>query len=208
MLGERGLWFKMSFFENSARVPLLIRRPGAAPGRRRESEPPVSLIDLPPTLLELAGLPQDELPGDGVSLAGTVPRHPAVAEYEAEGVQTPAAMIRSDSHKLIVCGDDPDQLFDLSQDPLELDNLAAERADLVASLRAELDQRLDLEAIDIRVRASQRERRLVARALRRGRHTPWDFQPGPDAAEQYIRNHHDMYELQRRARLDEPGGDG
>jgi choline-sulfatase len=203
MLGERGLWFKMSFFENSARVPLLIRRPGVPPGRRRESEP-VSLIDLAPTLLELAGVARDELPGDGVSLSGGVPPHPVVSEYHAEGVQAPAAMIRSGSHKLIVCGDDPDQLFDLSQDPLELDNLAGDRAELVASLRAQLHQRLDLEAIDARVRASQRERHLVARALRRGRHTPWDFQPGPDAAKQYIRNHGDMYELQRRARLDEP----
>ena len=97
-------------------------------------------------------------------------------------------------------------MFDLSQDPLELTNLAGERPELVAPLRAALDRRLDLEAIDARVRASQRERRLVSRALGRGRHTPWDYQPGPDASEQYIRNHRDLYELQRRGRLDEPGG--
>ncbi len=50
-LGERGLWYKMSFLEPSLRVPLLIRRPrGAA---RRVAEP-VSLLDVAPTLLELA----------------------------------------------------------------------------------------------------------------------------------------------------------
>ncbi len=54
MLGERGLWYKMSFFEQSARVPLIVRVPGAGPRRVAE---PVSLLDVTPTLLELAGLP-------------------------------------------------------------------------------------------------------------------------------------------------------
>ncbi|HLF90333.1 MAG TPA: choline-sulfatase, partial [Anaerolineales bacterium] len=52
MLGERGLWYKMSFFEWSARVPLLFHAPGRfAPHRVKQ---PVSLVDLLPTLTELA----------------------------------------------------------------------------------------------------------------------------------------------------------
>jgi choline-sulfatase len=43
-----------------------------------------------------------------------------ICEYHAEGVTAPAAMIRSGRWKLIVCRGDPDQLFDLSADPLEL----------------------------------------------------------------------------------------
>src|SRR5215217_2586150 len=62
MLGERGLWYKMSFFEQSARVPLVVRVPGGA-GARRIPEP-VSQLDVAPTLLDLCGL---EL--DGRSLA-------------------------------------------------------------------------------------------------------------------------------------------
>ena len=54
MLGERGLWYKMSFLEHSARVPLLVSRPGGSSAR---VDGPVSLLDFAPTVLELAGLP-------------------------------------------------------------------------------------------------------------------------------------------------------
>ncbi len=207
-LGERGLWYKMSFFEPSVRVPLIVRVPGQSAGRRVAE--PVSLLDLAPTILQLAGLPA--LEGDGVSLAaavngsGPVPAEPVVAEYHAEGVQAPAAMIRAGRHKLIVSGEDPDLLYDLHDDPLELHNLASdpEYAQTRRRLREQLFARLDFADIDRRVRASQRERALVARALAQGRDTSWDFQPRVDAATQYIRGREDMYELQRRARLEEP----
>ena len=53
MLGERGLWYKMSFFEPACRIPLLIHAPRLfAPRAVTQS---VSLIDLLPTLVELAG---------------------------------------------------------------------------------------------------------------------------------------------------------
>jgi choline-sulfatase len=70
------------------------------------------------------------------------------------------------------------------------------------SLRAQLSPRLDLEEIDRRVRASQRERKLVSRALRRGRYTSWDYQPHVDAAMQYMGSREDLCELQRQARLE------
>ena len=53
MLGERGLWYKMSFFEGASRVPLVVASPGRfAPRRIRAS---VSLLDILPTLVDLAG---------------------------------------------------------------------------------------------------------------------------------------------------------
>ncbi len=54
MLGERGLWYKMAFFDPAARVPLIVSAPGRL-GARRVAEP-VSLLDVAPTLLDLSGL--------------------------------------------------------------------------------------------------------------------------------------------------------
>ncbi|MGH2894313.1 MAG: sulfatase-like hydrolase/transferase [Solirubrobacteraceae bacterium] len=214
MLGERGLWYKMSFLEQSARVPLIVRGPGGSgrSGGGARVAQPVSLVDFAPTVLELAGLEVDAVAGagDGVSLAaaltdgGSAPEHPVVSEYHAEGVQAPAAMVRSATHKLIASLEDPDLLYDLGADPRELHDLsgAPESAPMITSLRAELERRLDLADIGERVLASQRERFLVSRALRQGRPAPWDHEPIYDAAAMYIRNREDMYELQRRARLD------
>jgi choline-sulfatase len=216
MLGERGLWYKMSFLEQSARVPLIVRRPAGGTGAAgARVAAPVSLVDFAPTVLELAGLPVDAVAGegDGVSLAGavsgdanaaTLSGRPVISEYHAEGVQAPSAMVRSGPHKLIVSLEDPDLLYDLEADPRELTDVSGSSpaAPLIAQLRAELDRRLDLADIGERVRASQRERFLVSRALRQGRPTPWDHEPAYDATAMYIRNREDLYELQRRARLD------
>ena len=53
MLGERGMWYKQTFYEPSVRVPLVIRAPGIAPGRCGSV---CSLVDLLPTFLDVAAL--------------------------------------------------------------------------------------------------------------------------------------------------------
>jgi choline-sulfatase len=211
MLGERGLWYKMAFFEAAARVPLIAWAPGLlAPARVAE---PVSLMDLAPTLLELTDHPAAaELSGgmDGSSLvpllSGDEPRRPrdVVAEYLAEGVTSPAVMVRRGRHKYIWCGDDPEQLYDLETDPHELVNVAGDPAheQLCAELRAEVAERWDMPGLERAVLASQHERRLVIAALRRGRPARWDFVPASDRP--FVRGSEDLYELHRRARLDAP----
>jgi len=206
LLGEKGLWYKMSFLDPAARVPLIVRAPDTDPQRIAA---PVSLLDLAPTLVELAGA-EPELDGDGTSLApllsGSTRTAPVLAEYLAEGVTAPAVMVRRGAHKLIVCPGDPDQLYDLDADPSELTNLAGDpRCDaILAELRAKVEWRWDLPALERRVLASQRERRLVVRALDRGAFTPWDFTPDADGSHRYVRTRTDLYQLQRRARLDAP----
>jgi choline-sulfatase len=213
MLGERGLWYKMAFFEQSARVPLLVRVPGAGPRRVAE---PVSLLDVTPTLLELAGLPADQVspPGEhartAVSLAaavtgaGPAPARPVVSEYHAEGVTAPSAMVRDGRFKLIRSLEDPDLLYDLEADPHELTDLsgAPEHADTIARLGASLEARVDLVAVGRRALASQRNRQLVSAAFARGVRPEWDFVSESDSSRRYVRSRDDLYELQRRSRLE------
>ena len=191
LLGERGLWYKMSFLEASARVPLIVRGPGLAPDRVAG---PVSQLDLAPTLAELAGAPGDEAGFEGSSLVdalgGGRAAGEAFGEYLAEGVRAPAVMIRRGRYKYIRCPGDPDLLYDLAADALELRNLAAEtRGEKVAAaFREESDERWDFEELEARVLESQRTRRLVARALAHGAYDPWDFQPYSDASLLYVRS--------------------
>ncbi|WP_145008267.1 choline-sulfatase [Pseudomonas oryzihabitans] len=209
MLGERGLWYKMHWFEMAARVPLLIHAPARfAPARVKAS---VSTLDLLPTFVELAGgsLPA-ALPLDGRSLLahleGRQGHDEVIGEYLAEGTVSPLLMIRRGPYKYIHCELDPPLLFDVQNDPLERENLAAsaDYAELLAAFQAEVRQRWDLPRLHGEVLASQRRRRFVAAALAQGERTSWDHQPFVDASQQYMRNHIDLDDLERRARYPQP----
>ncbi|HKN31375.1 MAG TPA: choline-sulfatase [Roseiarcus sp.] len=207
MLGERGLWYKMNFFEEASRVPLVVAIPGRfAPARVAAS---VSLIDLLPTLVDFAGGDAAALGSSidgrslGPHLAGARGHDEAIGEYLAEGAVAPIVMIRRGALKFIHSPPDPDQFYDLRRDSGERDNLAGKptHATEVAEFRAEVAKRWDLAALDAEVRASQRRRRLVDAALMKGDIRAWDFQPFRDASRQYMRNSMDLDDLEAMARF-------
>ena len=94
-------------------------------------------------------------------------RDTVTAEYLAEGAIAPIVMIRRGHHKLVHSPADPDQLFDLSVDPLERSNLAedAAHADLLADLRSEVAARWDLPKLDREVRESQQRRTIIVQVF-------------------------------------------
>jgi choline-sulfatase len=206
MLGERGLWYKMSFFEGAARVPLVVAAAGRFSPRRVAAS--VSLLDLLPTLVDLSGGDAQALGRsiDGTSLTphlqGRTGHDEAIGEYLAEGAIAPLVMIRRGALKFIHSPPDPDQLYDLTADPGERDNLAVGRhADTAASFRDEVARRWRLDALDQEVRASQRRRRLVDAALSTGKIRAWDFQPFRDASRQYVRAAMDLDDIEAMARF-------
>lgn len=209
MLGERGLWYKMSYFENSVRVPMLISHPRQfKPHRVSES---VSTLDLMPTLVELVGSKLvPGLPMDGQSvlphLYGAGGHDNVFAEYMGEGTIAPLMMIRRGAWKYVTCPTDPPQLFNLVNDPLEKENLAtssdANTQSVFKAFEAEANKKWDFKAITDNVLVCQRQRRLVWSALQKGRFESWDWKGDvrDDGRLKYIRSQMPLDDLERKAR--------
>ncbi|MDD9986015.1 MAG: sulfatase-like hydrolase/transferase [Spirochaetaceae bacterium] len=180
LLGEHGLWRKMSFYEQSARVPLQIRWPGR--GVAGERIPAcTSLVDVTATLVDAAGAAGPGLELDGRSLAGLIDGSAeairawpdeAFAEHTAHGTDRPRAMLRRGRWKLCLSGgDDPEaELYDLLQDPGEFHNRAGDPdvADIETEMRDALLARWDPDAVDAQVRAHQDRVALIRSASRPG----------------------------------------
>jgi uncharacterized sulfatase len=145
-LGEHGLWFKQSCFEESARVPLIISMPGQKTAGQASARP-VELVDLYPTLADLANLaPPDHL--EGVSLRPLIddPRakwnRPAYTQVQRG--EDPGHSVRTERWRYTewAFGEKGQELYDHDNDPQELHNLAgdAKYADVVAQMKALLKQ--------------------------------------------------------------------
>ncbi|EUC49186.1 hypothetical protein COCMIDRAFT_85308 [Bipolaris oryzae ATCC 44560] len=208
MLGERSLWYKMSWYENSSRVPMIINGPNIAPKQVRES---VSTMDLLPTFVDMAGAKVDErLPLDGTSLyeylvSDKPGKDEVFGEYMGEGTITPTYMIRRHEWKFTFSLADGPQLYNLVEDPQELHDLARStephNRKVLAKFEAEAREKWDFTKIHNDVLLSQRMRQLACGALKIGRKESWDYQPPYNDRDRFIRSHIPLDELERRARF-------
>lgn len=154
MMGERGIGGpdsgangKQVPYESSLRVPFILLGPGLPKGLA--SDLPVSSLDLPPTLLALAGVrAPDGWPGRDLTsaLAGKTELREAFSEWSDE--ESPAfgklafRAVRTPAHKLILWKEPTrgEELYDLKADPAEAHNLAADPAaqEVLRDLRSRL----------------------------------------------------------------------
>jgi iduronate 2-sulfatase len=137
-LADHGLWQKMSLFERSARVPLIIAMPGAK-ANGKAARGLAELVDLYPTLASLAGL---NAPGplDGVSLAPMLNDAAATVKDAAFTQVRNGYAVRTDRWRYIewAAGEQGTQLYDMERDPTETTNIAndPQHAATVNDLRA------------------------------------------------------------------------
>ncbi|MEQ9491422.1 MAG: choline-sulfatase [Alphaproteobacteria bacterium] len=196
MLGERGQWYKMSPFERSARIPMIISVPGMEGGRRTSRA--TSQIDLLPALVSLAtDRAKDALvtPIDGGDMTGLLqgddPSWPdtAVVELFFEGLTQPAVAYRKGRYKYVRINDTDAMLFDLVDDPEEQTDLrnSPEHRETVTAMQADLAHLYDFDALRRDIVATQDRHDLVCKALAKGRLERWAFQPFTDAGNQYYR---------------------
>jgi choline-sulfatase len=163
-LGARTFWGKSNMYDESAGVPLIMKGPGIAAGKRVAT--PVSLLDAYPTILSLAGAaPVAEDAGKpGRSLLeiadGADPDRTVLGEYHAVASTTGIFMIRFWHYKYIHYEGERPQLFDLAADPMETRDLALEPGN--EGILAEGDRRLreicDPTAVNARAFADQAAR--------------------------------------------------
>ncbi|MCX6332902.1 MAG: sulfatase-like hydrolase/transferase [Bacteroidia bacterium] len=129
MLGAHGMRGKFCFYEESVRIPFLVRFPGKInPGQTIST--PVSELNIFATKLDYAGL--KNIPGDGYSLKPVMEGSPsvydfAVSEWTWKNQNVPSLMIRTNDWKLMTThrdgGKNIEALYDLKNDPFEMNNL-------------------------------------------------------------------------------------
>lgn len=170
MLGEHGMWWKSTFYDGAARVPLIAAGPGLATGRVLDA--PVSLVDLAPTVSALAGVAA--LPGnDGRDLlpalrGGPPPETPVFCEQAFAWDEAVSRMVRLGRWKLCLHHGHAPELYDLVDDPGETRDRAADPAcaATVAALTAHARaDGWDPAAITVRMRRRPAEEALLARWL-------------------------------------------
>lgn len=159
-MGEKEWLFKGSPWEESCRVPLLIRAPGETKAGSRVNHIPVSLVDLYPTLVDLCGLPTDNrMNPNGAYLDGTSLR-PLIKNPDTENWNgpkialtlihnagatdnTPEAhhySVRSKDYRYIRYNNGLEELYDHRNDPNEWHNIADKQAAVAASHSNALDK--------------------------------------------------------------------
>jgi len=186
MLLEKGMVQKRSFFEWSSRVPLIIKYPDNQFAQTKIIEP-VSLIDILPTILDMAMVPEDvRIDLDGKSLVALMngthdQSRYVISEMHSEGVYAPCFMVREGDYKYNYFHGYGAQLFNMKEDPDEWNNLSGQLAtmELEHELRSIIFKHFNPDEIDKQV-AKSLKKRLVIQPVLEKQKISWDYTPKND----------------------------
>lgn len=190
-IGEHGLFWKTNFYEGASRVPLVFKwKDKIAEGRTVDEL--TSLVDLAPTFIEMAdgpGLPMY----DGDSLMKTlidseVPKEKTVLSFcsDIKG-DNPSVMVRRGDYKLIVhAGYETVQLFNLTEDPGEVNDLgnSSDHQKYIGVMKQELDGLWDGEDALKRLKVAKNDFAIVK---------AWVKKNNPDSIEEWRGNQANNY---------------
>ena len=117
-----------------------------------------------------------------------------------EGLTEPAIMIRKGRYKYIHINESTRLLFNMEEDPLELNDLSTDQRSLkeIDDFQNMIADGWDLKNINLFIRLDQRRRNFIYRAHKVGRRPSWDFQPLSNASELYHRSHITWLEADKR----------
>ncbi len=138
MLGNFGLWWKRSLFEDSVRIPMIVAGPGFRAGARVHT--PVDSHDLQAALFHATGSvrPPKWVGTPLQRIAVNDSRRVVFSEFQGGGTRASAFLVRQGRWKFLHHCEAPHLLYDLESDPHELNNLAARRPEIVRRLEGEL----------------------------------------------------------------------
>lgn len=165
LMGVDGTWFKGTMNERSIRIPMVLAGPGVAGGQRCAT--PTSLVDVFPTVLDALGIIPDaadeDLPGRSllrVAREDADPERTVFSEFHSANSASGGFMVRHGGWKYEFHAGFPERLFDLSIDPDDAHDLAADPAhlDALETCRKEMLAICDPTAVEATVRAAQRRR--------------------------------------------------
>lgn len=138
MLGDHGLLQKSVMYEGALRVPLVVSMPGQR--KLGVSDAMVELVDLYPTILELAGVPYDAAKLDGKSFVPLLQGDSGLHKDRQVSLIRNSSMIFDGRYKLIQNVNDATELYDLENDPAELRNVIDELPRVAAKLSGQLNR--------------------------------------------------------------------
>ena len=133
MMGEHGMFAKTTMYEGALRVPLLIHLPGMQGAVT--SDAPAMLMDLAPTILDLAQVSYDASAMDARSLAPILRGEDCPLRGAQISELRNIMMVCDGRYKWIRNWNDRDELYDLETDPDEMHNVIADHPQVVAALK-------------------------------------------------------------------------